>query len=183
MDGAHKLVGVRGDDREGANPFFAAGSLPVLPDTREREWFPILHGDGIGLLGHTGLARLPFKKIINRDEAAAVAIGVPETWKLCHCFCFGVYGLSPAILLFTPMRNEAPPKSVKCALARLRMLADDPVLLAGGCVVARHYVWGLDKARDLETKLVRRRFLSEAPAHAGEDNRENQKQKGPSARA
>ena len=27
---AHQFIRVRGDDREGANPFFAAGSFPIL---------------------------------------------------------------------------------------------------------------------------------------------------------
>ena len=63
------------------------------------------------------------------------------------------------------VRDQTPPKPIKRSLACLRILADDPVLLAGGSIVARRHVQGFDKARDLKPELVRRRFLSEASAH------------------
>jgi hypothetical protein len=37
MDRAYEFIRVRGDNRESADPLFTSGSLPVLPDARQRE--------------------------------------------------------------------------------------------------------------------------------------------------
>ena len=79
MDRAYEFIRVRGDNRESADPLFTSGSLPVFPDARQREWFSAFHPDGIGLLRRSGLDRFPFKKIINRNKAASVAVSVSET--------------------------------------------------------------------------------------------------------
>lgn len=63
------------------------------------------------------------------------------------------------------MWDQTPPELVEYSLACFWVLADDPVLLARGSIVVSFQVRGFDKARDYETKLVRRRFLSEASAH------------------
>ncbi len=94
-----------------------------------------------------------------------MAIGIAEAWKLRDCFRFGVDGLPPAILVLTPVRDQTPTKPVKCSLSGLWVLSDNPVLLARSTIVVRGHMEGLDNIRDVETKLVRSRLLSEASAH------------------
>jgi hypothetical protein len=164
MDRAHEFIGVRGDDRERAKPFLALGSLPVLPDTRQSKWLSIFHANGIGLLWHVTLDRFPLKEVVDGDKASAVVVCVAETREARHCFCLCV-DRSPSTVLLAPVRDETPPKSIKYSLAGLRMLTDDPMLLARSAVVARQHMQRLDKIRDLEPELVRSGFLSEATAH------------------
>ena len=65
----------------------------------------------------------------------------------------GSAGFVPPFAVMAPMRNETPPKSIKRALACLRVLPDHPMLLARGSVIARRHTRGLDKVRDLQPKL------------------------------
>lgn len=63
------------------------------------------------------------------------------------------------------MRDQAPPKLIQGALARLRVLADDKMLLSGCPVVAAWSVNRVDKGDHFEPKLVRRGRLSDATTH------------------
>jgi hypothetical protein len=94
-----------------------------------------------------------------------VAVGVAEAWELRNCFRFRVDRSLSAIGVLTPMTDQTPPKSVKCSLASLRMLADNPVFLPGSTVIAMRQMQGLNKGRHLEPKLVRSGFLGDATTH------------------
>ena len=137
MDCANKCIGVRGDDRERSDPFLGAGSPPVLPKARQGERLSALHADGIRLLWHSWFESLPLRKVVNRNKAAAVAIRVPEAWKLRHRFGLRVDRPFPAILVSTPVGNQTPPQPIKDSLACLRILTNDPVLLTGRSVISR----------------------------------------------
>ena len=104
MDRVDEFIRVGGDDRERANPFLGLGSLPVLPHAREGEWPTAFHANGGGLLWAT-FDRLPFEKVVDRSKASAMAVRISETWKLGHCFGFGVDRFPPAILVLAPMRD------------------------------------------------------------------------------
>ena len=148
-----------------AKPFLALGSLPVLPDTRQSKWLSIFHANGIGLLWHVTLDRFPLKEVVDRDKASAVVVRVAETREARHCFCLCVDRSPSTVVLLAPVRDETPPKSIKYSLTGLRMLTDDPMLLARSTVIARRHTQRLDKTRDLKPKFVRRRHLAKATTH------------------
>ena len=127
--------------------------------------FSALHADGIRLLWHSWFESLPLKKVVNRNKAAAVAIRVPEAWKLRHRFGLRVDRPSSAILVSTPVGNQTPPEPIKDSLTRLRILTNDPVLLTGRSVIPRRRGRWLGQTRDLEAEIVRSRLLSEATTH------------------
>jgi integrase len=108
---------------------------------------------------------LVFPSATNRNEAASVAIGIPEDWKLRHRFSLGVDRPPSAILVFTPVEDQTPPEPIKGSLTRLRILTNDPVLLSGRSVISSQRRRRLDQICDLEAEIVRSRLLSEATTH------------------
>src|SRR5258708_427512 len=61
MDVGDQLVGIRGDDGEGSDPFARSGFFPVLPNASYSERTTVLHGNGKGLLRLLALDSLPLK--------------------------------------------------------------------------------------------------------------------------
>ena len=78
----------------------------------------------------------PERRAINLllDTLRATIISADQ---LRHCFRFRVDRLPPAVLVFTPMGNQTPQKSIKCSLSCLWVLSDNPMLLARSTIVVR----------------------------------------------
>jgi hypothetical protein len=55
-----------------------ARRAPVLPNGCEGERLAGLRADGVGLLGLGALDGAPFEEIVDREQAATAAVGVPE---------------------------------------------------------------------------------------------------------
>ena len=79
----------------------------------------------------------PLKEPIDRHDAAAQSIGLPEHWKARDTLSFGVDGPATAAGGCAPMWDQAPLDQVKRAPARLVVLPDDQQRLARRNVVAR----------------------------------------------
>src|SRR5437660_1722047 len=78
VDVGDQLIGIRGDDRKGPNPFARSRLFPVLPNAGDAERCAIFHGDRVGLLRPLALDRLPLEEAVHRHDAAALAVGIPK---------------------------------------------------------------------------------------------------------
>ena len=98
-----------------------------------------------GCFGSPGLKAFHSKKLSIGTRHRLVKVGFPEAGKLRNRFRLRVDGPSAAVLVFTPVGNQTPPEPVKGSLTCLRLLANDPVLLARRNVIPRPRWRWLDK--------------------------------------
>ena len=165
---ASSALARRGDDAERAHDVVRLGPAPALPDGGQRERLSALHGDGVGLLRPLARDLGPLEEIVDRQQAAPLGVGRAEHRRRGHALGGGVDGLELRRRLLDPVRDEPPPQPVEMALARLGVLADDPVLLARRAVVARRRVvrvQRLDQRRDPEAQDLGIALLRDASAH------------------
>src|SRR5215211_1977026 len=137
VDAPDKFVGRRSQQRERANPL-PLRALPVLPYPGDAERRAVLHRDRVGLL--PALSRHPFIEPVDRQDAAAQPVAVPEHRQACDGLALGVDRLSSALWIFAPVWNEAPFQEVERALAGLRVLPDDEQILARASVPAARVI-------------------------------------------
>jgi hypothetical protein len=74
---------------------------------------PILHGNGIGLLGSLTPDRLPFEETIDWEYATPPTIGVPKRRQPVNGLAFGVDRLASALGVLTPVRDETPAQRIE----------------------------------------------------------------------
>jgi hypothetical protein len=82
------------------------------------------------LLRLLALDRLPFEEPVDRHDAAALGIGIPERGQIPHRLALGVDWLAAALRIFAPIRDKAPTQRVERYLAGLVLAADDQQALA-----------------------------------------------------
>src|SRR6185312_13321113 len=136
MDLSNKLVGVRRDDRESADPLTGARVLPVLPKSPEPERRAVLLGDGKGLLRLLTFDGLPLEEPVDRHDAAPAPVGVTERPKRAHRLALGVDRLAPAIGVLAPVGNYGAERE----LPGVMIAPANQQLLAGRAVPARRVV-------------------------------------------
>ena len=100
----------------------------------------VLHGDCIRLLRFLALDRLPLEEAINRNDAAAPAIGIPEGGQIAHGLAFGIDRFSPALRVLAPIGNKTPAQGLEGHLAGLRITPDHQQILAWRGVPARRII-------------------------------------------
>src|SRR5208337_1468268 len=88
----------------------------------------VLHRDRIGLFALFG--RAPFIEAVDREDASAPLVRVPEGRQTGDCLGLRVDRLAAEGRIFAPMRNQAPPQEIERTLAGLAVLADDQQFLA-----------------------------------------------------
>jgi hypothetical protein len=113
VDFRHQLVGIRGDDRKGSDPFTGRQVLPILPQPSNAERPAVFHGNGIGLLGLLALDRFPLEEAIDWEYATPPPIRLPEGRQVVNGLAFGVDRFAPALGILTPVRNEAPAQRIE----------------------------------------------------------------------
>ena len=87
--------------------------FPIFPQPAKAEGTAVLHGDGIGLLGFLPLDRLPLEEAIDRNDAAAPAIGIPEGGQIAHGLAFSIDRPSPALRVLAPIRDKTPAQGLE----------------------------------------------------------------------
>src|SRR3954451_9405811 len=107
MDLRHKLVRSRSDHGEGPHPSARARVFPVLPKPSEAKWRAVLHPDRERLLHLLPEDRLPLKKGVDGQDAAALRVGVPKHRQLVDGLRLSVDWRRLGLLL-GPVRYKPP---------------------------------------------------------------------------
>jgi AcrR family transcriptional regulator len=114
----------------------------VSPDRdppADAERAAVFHGDGIGLL-ELSFDCVPLIEAVDRENAAASAIGIAEHRQLVHRLTFGVDRFASAFRVLTPVGNETPTQRIERHLASLMIAPDHQQFLAWRAVPARRVV-------------------------------------------